>query len=100
MKLATLSIGADATYTGRFNTASLNSQLEIKPVNHQAEAGPSHSITVAGNEIGALWPRTVAKGDRFWIGHFDDPMFPKPIRVTMFAPNDGTATLVWDRPKT
>lgn len=76
------------------------SLLAVRKVNDREPDYRVVEETEAGVvEFGAAWKRRSDKGQTFLSIVLDDPSLGQPLNVAMFDDRDGTATLVWTRPR-
>lgn len=92
------------SYCGNIRTLTANrAGVQLLPLRKVNEREPDYRVlekTDAGViEYGAAWKRRSDKGQSFLSILLDDPALSQPINVAMFPDRDGTATLVWTRPR-
>lgn len=91
----------------RTRTMKLNIRLYLNK-DKQSDNHPDYEVKELlsdGDEpnIGSGWINTVkngqSKGNKFISLSLDDPSFPMPLDVTLFATSDTEYDVVWNRPR-
>jgi len=92
------------TYTGDIVALSFEKRgVTFTPVEKNGEKEPDYRVTVPTDtgtvELGAAWKRTSERGQDFVSVSLDGPLLSAPFNAALFPDRDGSATLVWTRPK-
>lgn len=92
------------TYHGDIQTLTFAREgVSLRPAQKTGERGPDYRVfaeTEGGTvELGAAWRRQSEKGHSFLSVMLDDPAFGQPVNVALFDDREGSATMVWTRPR-
>lgn len=91
-------------YAGDIVTLSFEKRgVSFVPVAKNSGKEPDYRVTVPADgstiELGAAWKRTSEKGQDFISVALDGPLLERPFNAALFPAEDGSASLVWNRPK-
>lgn len=105
MNIGQLKPNAAGVFLGKIQTASLDLNIGLRPVESRNPAAPKFDVMVRGRSgqflpIGGLWEKTANNGaGTFLQGQIDDPSFDAPLSIALFAQDDGSLNVAWSRPR-
>lgn len=105
MNIGQLKPNAAGVFLGKIQTASLDLNIGLRPVESRNPAAPKFDVMVRSRSgqllpIGGLWEKTANNGaGTFLQGQIDDPSFDAPLSIALFAQDDGSLNVAWSRPR-
>ena len=105
MNIGQLKPNAAGVFLGKIQTAALDLNIGLRPVESRNPAAPKFDVMVRSRSgqflpIGGLWEKTANNGaGTFLQGQIDDPSFEAPLSIALFAQDDGSLNVAWSRPR-
>jgi len=105
MNIGQLKPNAAGVFLGKIQTASLDLNIGLRPVESRSPAAPKFDVMVRSRSgqflpIGGLWEKTANNGaGTFLQGQIDDPSFDAPLSIALFSQDDGSLNVAWSRPR-
>ena len=105
MNIGQLKPNAAGVFLGKIQTATLDLNIGLRPVESRNPAAPKYDVMVRSRggqflPIGGLWEKTANNGaGTFLQGQIDDPSFEAPLSIALFAQDDGSLNVAWSRPR-
>ena len=105
MNIGQLKPNAAGVFLGKIQTAALDLNIGLRPVESRNPAAPKFDVMVRNRSgqflpIGGLWEKTANNGaGNFLQGQIDDPSFEAPLSIALFAQDDGSLNVAWSRPR-
>ena len=99
-QIGTFTRGEDGSYTGSIRTLRLNARVRFAPAEKPSDKAPDLRGYAGNVEIGAAWKRTAKDtGRTFYSVKLDDPSFPAAVFASLVETEDGSFSLIWNRPE-
>lgn len=86
-------------FSGSVTTLTLDTKVQLKPVDKSSDKAPDFRILAGRAEIGAAWKKTSTENRSYLSVRLDDPSLPAPILANLCEMENGEFDLIWSRPQ-